>query len=102
MKGIEDDFKSIEKALEPGATADLKALAAAAERVAAVMKLAYDPWEDKEVPNFGKLAHEAEAAFRAFAAKAAAGDAAVVQELGKTLQPQHCARCHEAVEQVHG
>ncbi len=102
MKGIEDDFKLIEKALEPGATADLKSVAAAAERVAAVMKLAYDPWEDKEVPNFGKFAHEAEDAFRAFAAKAAAGDAAGVQQLGKTLQPQQCARCHDAVEQVHG
>lgn len=102
MKGIEDDWKAIEDALAPGATTDLKALAVAAERVAAVMKLAYDPWEDKEVPNFGKFAHEAEDAFRAFAAKAKAGDAAGVQELGKKLQPQHCARCHDAVEQVHG
>ncbi len=102
MKGIEDDWKGLEKALEAGANADLKAVAGAAQRIAAVMKLAYDPWEDKEVPNFGKLAHEAEDAFLELVKKAKAGDAAGVQELGRTLQPQHCARCHDAVEQVHG
>ena len=45
------------------------------------MKLAYDPWEDKEVPNFGQLAREAEAAFLDLAAKAAAGDATAVKAM---------------------
>lgn len=101
MKGIEDDWKLIEKGLE-AATADLPAMAKAAERVAAVMKLGYDPFEDKEVPNFAQLARESEAAFLDLAKKAAAGDADGVKAMVKTLQPQHCARCHDAYEEVHG
>lgn len=101
MKGIEDDWKSIEKGLE-SATPDLAAMAKAAERVAAVMKLGYDPFEDKEVPNFAQLARESEAAFLELAKKAAAGDTAGVKAMQKTLQPQHCARCHDAYEEVHG
>lgn len=101
MKGIEDDWKRIEKDLE-SATPDLPAMAKAAERVAAVMKLGYDPFEDKEVPNFAQLARESEAAFLDLAKKAAAGDAAGVKAMAKTLQPQHCARCHDAYEEVHG
>lgn len=101
MEGIEEDWKLLEKAVAAPA-GDLAPVAAAADRVAAVMKLAYDPWEDKEVPGFAKFAREAEAAFRDLAQKARAGDAAAIKELGKTLQPQHCARCHDAVEQVHG
>lgn len=101
MKGIEDDWKMIEKGLE-SATPELGAMAKAAERVAAVMKLGYDPFEDKEVPNFAKLARESEAAFLDLAKKAAAGDAAGVKAMQKTLQPQHCARCHDAYEEVHG
>lgn len=102
MKGIEDDWKRIEAGLASNPASDLAAMAAAAQRVAAVMKLAYDPWEDKEVPDFGKFAREAESALLELAKKAGAGDAAAVKELGKTLQPQHCARCHDAVEAVHG
>ena len=101
MKGIEDDWKQVEKGLEAAAP-DLPALAKAAERVAAVMKLGYDPFEDKEVPNFAQLARESEAAFLDLAKKAAAGDAAGVKAMAKTLQPQHCARCHDAYEEVHG
>ncbi|MFN7672495.1 MAG: hypothetical protein ACK5S5_18925 [Planctomycetota bacterium] len=101
MQGIEDDWKQIEQGLA-AATADLPAMAKAAERVAAVMKLGYDPFEDKEVPNFAQLAREAEAAFLDLAKKAAAGDAAGVKAMAKTLQPQHCARCHDAYEEVHG
>lgn len=101
MKGIDDDWKQIEQGLA-GATADLPAMAKAAERVAAVMKLGYDPFEDKEVPNFAQLARESEAAFLDLAKKAAAGDAAGVKAMAKTLQPQHCARCHDAYEEVHG
>lgn len=102
MKGIEDDWHAIEKAIETGTLGDGKALAAAAERCAAVMHLAYDPFEDKEVPNFATYAREAEAAFRAFAAEAAKGATERAMGLGKTLSTQHCARCHDAVEQVHG
>lgn len=102
MKGIEDDWKRIEAGLASNPVRDLAAMAAAAQRVAAVMKLAYDPWEDKEVPDFGKFAREAESALLELAKKAGAGDAAAVKEMGKTLQPQHCARCHDAVEAVHG
>lgn len=101
MQGIEDDWKQIEQGLA-AATADLPAMAKAAERVAAVMKLGYDPFEDKEVPNFAQLARESEAAFLDLAKKAAAGDAAGVKAMAKTLQPQHCARCHDAYEEVHG
>lgn len=102
MQGMEDDWKLIEKQLAANEVGDLPAMAVAARRVAAVMKLAYDPWDDKEVPDFGKLAREAEAAFLDLAAKAAAGDAAAVKAFAKTLQPQHCARCHDAFEAVHG
>lgn len=102
MEGIEEDWKAIEKAIETGALGDGKALGAAAERCAAVMKLAYDPFEDREVPQFATYAREAEAALKAFGAAAAKGAAGEVKELGKTLQSQHCARCHDAVEKVHG
>lgn len=102
MKGMEEHWQRIEKGLAADPVVDLKAMATAAQRVAAVMKLAYDPWEDKEVPNFGQLAREAEAAFLDLAAKAAAGDATAVKAMQKTLQPQHCARCHDAFEAVHG
>ena len=102
MEGIEEDWKAIEKAIETGALGDGKALGASAERCAAVMKLAYDPFEDKDVPQFATYAREAEAALKAFGAAAAKGAADEVKELGKTLQSQHCARCHDAVEKVHG
>jgi hypothetical protein len=102
MQGIEEDWKRIEAGLAADPVTDLTAMAVAAERVAAVMKLAYDPWEDKEVPDFGKLAREAEAAFQELAKRAAAGDAAAVKAMQKTLQPQHCARCHDAVEEAKG
>jgi hypothetical protein len=100
MEGIEEDWHLLEKQVVQAS--DLPATAAAAERIAKVMHLAYDPWEDKEVPDFGKLAREAEAAFLELAKKAAAGDAEAVKAMGKTLQLQHCARCHDAVEAVHG
>ena len=102
MKSIEEDFKLIEKAIETGSLGDTKALAAAAEKCAAVMKLGYDKYEDKEVPNFAKLAREAEAALLQYGREAAQGHADKVKELGKTLQAQHCARCHDAVNEVHG
>jgi len=102
MKSIEEDFKLIEKAIETGSLGDAKALAAAAEKCAAVMKLGYDKYEDKEVPDFAKLAREAEAALKQFGSEAAQGHADNVKQLGKTLQAQHCARCHDAVEKVHG
>jgi hypothetical protein len=102
MKSIEEDFKLIEKAIETGSLGDSKALAAAAEKCAAVMKLGYDKYEDKEVPDFAKFARESEAALKVFAQEAAQGHADTVKQLGKTLQAQHCARCHDAVEKVHG
>jgi hypothetical protein len=102
MEGIEDDWHLIEKGLEANPLGDLRAMAAAAERCAAVMKLAYDPWEDKEVPNFAQYAREAESALLKFAMEAGQGHADLARDLGKTLQAQHCARCHDAVEQVHG
>lgn len=102
MEGIEEDWKAIEKVIETGSLGDGKAVAAAAERCAAVMKLACDPFEDKEVPQFATYAREAEAALQAFGAAAAKGAADQWKELGKTLHTQHCARCHDAVEKVHG
>lgn len=100
MEGIEEDWHLVEKqVLAPN---DLPAVAKAAERIAKVMHLAYDPWEDKEVPEFAKLAREAEAAFVELAQRATAGEAEAVKTMGKTLQSQHCARCHDAVEAVHG
>lgn len=102
MKGIEDDWKLLEQQLAAPAAMDLAKMAVAADRVAAVMKLAHDPWEDKEVPDFAKFARESEAAFLDLATKARAGDADAIKALAKTLQPQHCARCHDAYEQVHG
>lgn len=102
MKGIEDDWKLLEQQLAAPAAMDLAKMAVAADRVAAVMKLAHDPWEDKEVPDFAKFARESEAAFLDLATKARGGDADAIKALAKTLQPQHCARCHDAYEQVHG
>ena len=102
MKGIEEDFKLIEKAIETGSLGDQKALGAAADRCAAVMKLGYSTFEDKEVPNFATYSREAEAALSKFGQAATQGQTDKVLELGKTLQVQHCARCHDAVEKVHG
>lgn len=102
MKGIEEDFKLLEKAIETGSLGDSKALGAAAHRCAAVMKLGYTTFEDKEVPNFATYSREAEAALSKFGEAAAQGQTDKVLELGKTLQAQHCARCHDAVEKVRG
>ncbi len=102
MKGIEEDFKLIEKAIESGSLGDAKGLGAAASRCAAVMKLGYTTFEDKEVPNFATYSREAEAALSKFSEAATQGQTDKVMELGKTLQVQHCARCHDAVEKVHG
>jgi hypothetical protein len=102
MEGIEKDFELIEKGLAANPVGDLRAIAGAAERCAAVMKLAYDPWEDKEVPKFAQYAREAESALLKLAMEAGQGHADLARDLGKTLQAQHCARCHDAVEQVHG
>lgn len=100
MQGIDEDWKYVEKAI--GAPTDLEHFAGAATRIAKVMKLAHDPWEDKETPDFGKFALEAEAAFTELAKKAKAGDAEAVKAMGPTLHKQHCARCHDAYEVVHG
>ncbi|MFM1871354.1 MAG: hypothetical protein RL398_776 [Planctomycetota bacterium] len=103
MKSMDDDWKAVEKAIESDLQGtDLAALAKSAAHVSAIMKLAYDPFEDKEVPDFAKLAKEAEAGLMDFAKAAEAGDLAKLRELGKKLQSQHCARCHDAVEEVHG
>lgn len=103
MKSMDDDWKAVEKAIETDLQgADLAALAKSAAHVSAIMKLAYDPFEDKEVPDFAKLAKEAEAGLMDFAKAAEAGDLAKLRELGKKLHSQHCARCHDAVEEVHG
>lgn len=102
MKDIEEDWHCIEQALDSDPTKDLQSLATAAVRCAEVMKLAYDPFEDKEVPDFAKLAREAEAGLQEFAKAAAAGDGETVRKLGTTLHKQHCVRCHDAVEEVHG
>ncbi|MEY4830598.1 MAG: hypothetical protein RLZZ562_2394 [Planctomycetota bacterium] len=105
MKAIEDDWKKVEAAidaLKKGAEPDLAATEAAARRVAQAMHFAYDPFEDKEVPNFAVMAKEAEAALNAFADGAKNGKKDALQELGKTLQEQHCARCHDATEEAKG
>jgi len=105
MKAIEDDWKKVEAAidqLKKGAEPDLAATEAAARRVAQAMHFAYDPFEDKEVPNFAVMAKEAEAALNAFADGAKNGKKDALQELGKTLQDQHCARCHDATEEAKG
>lgn len=105
MKAIEEDWKAVEATitnLQKGADADLAGTEAAARRVAQAMHFAYDPFEDKEVPNFATMAKEAEAALNAFADGCKQGDKAAVQGLGKTLQEQHCARCHDATEEAKG
>ncbi len=105
MKAIEDDWKKVEAAidqLKKGTEPDLAATEAAARRVAQAMHFAYDPFEDKEVPNFAVMAKEAEAALNAFAEGAKNGKKDALQELGKTLQEQHCARCHDATEEAKG
>ena len=105
MKAIEEDWKAVEGAidqLKKGAAPDLAATEAAARRVAQAMHAAYDPFEDKEVPNFATMAKEAEAALNAFADHAKSGKQDALKELGKTLQDQHCARCHDATEEAKG
>ena len=105
MKAIEEDWKAVEGAidqLKKGAAPDLAATEAAARRVAQAMHAAYDPFEDKEVPNFAVMAKEAEAALNAFADHAKSGKQDALKELGKTLQDQHCARCHDATEEAKG
>jgi hypothetical protein len=105
MKAIEDDWKKVEAAidaLKKGTEPDLAATEAAARRVAQAMHFAYDPFEDKEVPNFAVMAKEAEAALNAFADHAKNGKQDAMKELGKTLQEQHCARCHDATEEAKG
>lgn len=102
MKAIEESFKMLEEGFKKADGNDLAAMATAADACAFAMHLAYDPFEDKEVPNFAQFAREAEAALQKIAEEARAGRAAAVHELGKTLQEQHCARCHDAVEEVRG
>lgn len=102
MKTIEDDWHHVEELLDADPAKDLPGIAAAARRMAAVMKLGYDTFEDKEVPDFATMAKDAEAAMLDLAQRAAAGDAAAIKALQPTLQKQHCARCHDAVEEVHG
>lgn len=105
MKAIEEDWKAVEGAidhLKKGTAPDLAATEAAARRVAQAMHFAYDPFEDKEVPNFAVMAKEAEAALNAFADHAKNGKQDAMKELGKTLQEQHCARCHDATEEAKG
>lgn len=102
MKRMEEDWKHIEESLKANPPSDLPGLAAAATKVAAAMHLAYDPFEDKEVPNFATFAREAEQALLQFADDARNGRAEAVAERGKSLQEQHCARCHDATEEVHG
>ncbi len=105
MKAIEEDWKAVEGAidhLKKGTAPDLAATEAAARRVAQAMHFAYDPFEDKEVPNFATMAKEAEAALNAFADHAKNGKQDAMKELGKTLQEQHCARCHDATEEAKG
>ncbi len=105
MKAIEEDWKAVEGAidqLKKGAAPDLAATEAAARRVAQAMHAAHDPFEDKEVPNFATMAKEAEAALNAFADHAKNGKQDAMKEIGKTLQDQHCARCHDATEEAKG
>ena len=105
MKAIEEDWKAVEGAidhLKKGTAPDLAATEAAARRVAQAMHFAYDLFEDKEVPNFAVMAKEAEAALNAFADHAKSGKQDAMKELGKTLQEQHCARCHDATEEAKG
>ena len=105
MKAIEEDWKAVEGAidqLKKGTAPDLAATEAAARRVAQAMHAAYDPFEDKEVPNFATMAKEAEAALNAFADHAKNGKQDALKELGNTLQDQHCARCHDATEEAKG
>ena len=105
MKAIEEDWKAVEATisqLQKGADAELAGTEAAARRVAQAMHFAHDPFEDKEVPNFATMAKEAEAALNAFADGCKQGDKAKLTDLGKTLQEQHCARCHDATEEAKG
>jgi hypothetical protein len=102
MKAIEEPWKVLEEGQKQSEGLDLAAMATAADACAFAMHLAYDPYEDKEVPNFAQFAREAEAALQKMAAAARAGRAAAVRELGKSLQEQHCARCHDAVEEARG
>jgi mono/diheme cytochrome c family protein len=102
MQGIEEDARLLGDAFGAGELPELGAAAAAAGRIADVMRFAYELWEDKEVPDFAKYARESEAAFLQMSKDAAAGRADAVRELGKTLMDQHCARCHDAVEEAKG
>jgi hypothetical protein len=101
MTDVGRQCKSIKRMLVDGEATDLRAVAESATAMAATLRLGYGRLEDQTVPDFARMAHDAESWLLQVALEARQAHGDIARELFAAGRP-HCVRCHEADERVHG
>ncbi len=101
MRTVKAQLEIVRAELRDAAVGDLVAVAAAANRAAELLRGGYGAHEANDVPDFARMAREAEAWCLSIATEARLAHGAIARELFRT-GVHHCTRCHDAVERVRG
>ncbi len=101
MQQIKEHLQIVRDQLQDTAVADLSAVSAAANAAAALLSDGYGRYEDRSVPQFARLARDAESWCLQLASEARQGHGVIARELFRN-GIDHCNRCHDAVEKARG
>lgn len=100
MKRVGEHYEIIDRELSKSPAGDLRAVAAAAEAAAPLLRHGYGRFRSARVKDFGRMARDTESWLLRIAAEAAQGRGAFAQELFRGGEERHCAKCHTASEAI--
>lgn len=101
MQQVKLHMQIVRDQLQDSALADLPAVAAAANAAADLLRDGYGRCEDHRVPEFARMARDAESWCLQIASEARLAHGAIARELFVS-GIHHCSRCHDAVEKLPG
>jgi len=101
MSEVDTHRKLMKGMLLDGEATDLRAVADAATAAAEHLRLGYGRLEQRSVPEFAKMARDAESWLLQVALEARQAHGDIARDLFAAGKP-HCVRCHDAYEKVHG
>lgn len=102
MQEIDRHYEVLKDNLTHRPIGDLRAVATAASEAAALMRLGYGPHDDPSVPDFARMARQAETWLLNVALEARQAHGDIARELFLGERKRHCGDCHDAYERVHG
>ncbi len=102
MKQVKHRYDLLKDALAGRQLGDLRTVATAAGEAAELMRLGYGRFEDPTVPEFARMAREAESWLLNVALEARQAHGDIARELFLAERKRHCGDCHDAHDRVHG